>query len=64
MGGEILTGNRECATGKMRYLTLWHANKALAKIRQNRIPGHSELHSHFCMACRGWHLTSHEERAI
>ena len=49
---------RRCkVTGKVRYDSQTQADGVLRSIRRQ-----SEKHSYRCWFCRGWHLTSQEQR--
>lgn len=42
----------------MRYYDKLDALIALAKLRRQDKPGHTECRAYRCPKCKGWHLTS------
>ncbi|TFI30103.1 hypothetical protein E4P36_04965 [Streptomyces sp. 4R-3d] len=51
-----------CPSGKRRYRDRVGAQLALAVIRRRGTARRRETRAYRCPACRGWHLTSQQQR--
>ncbi|PWG65590.1 hypothetical protein [Bifidobacterium callitrichidarum] len=59
---KIVKRQGHCKTGKNRYASSFDAKLALAQCKGSASLRRRECRTYHCPICKGWHLTSHEDR--